>query len=520
MSTDLHVPEARVGLLVSAFAIASALAAIPVTALLRGLPRRPVLIAWPGHRGRPGRHHRRAIRRHPRRDGARRDDRMAGQLRPAGGTGPAADGLDPVAGPRVRRGARGPARPAAPGRAAARHPRRPGGHRAAAHRAPGHVYLRRSLRPGPDQRGPAGLRRRHGGRDMDHRRRCRPVPAARPAGRARPDRRGHARPGTGGASAGGAAGRRGAVGGGVRRGADAAADRAGRRVGPGQRGRGDRAADHGVQRRHRRRVTSRRPGPGRRRGRRPPLGDAGVHGRRAEHRRSRAAQRLSSRKAGGKGNTRPRGAVAAGVTGQPQENVQFWFDPLCPWAWITSRWMLEVEKVRPVRTEWRIMSLAYLNLVQHEGKGLTDEYLERMSKAWGPIRVVAAAAADRGPDILGPIYTAIGTRYHVQGRREDPQAIPEALAEVGLPASLASAADSTELDQFIKDSHNEAFDDVGLDVGTPVMRIRGHAIFGPVVTPAPRGEAAGRLWDGVALVTETDGFFELKRSRDRKPSFD
>jgi Mycothiol-dependent nitroreductase Rv2466c len=208
------------------------------------------------------------------------------------------------------------------------------------------------------------------------------------------------------------------------------------------------------------------------------------------------------------------------VTGQPQENVQFWFDPLCPWAWITSRWMLEVEKVRPVRTEWRIMSLAYLNLVQHEGKGLTDEYLERMSKAWGPIRVVAAAAQERGPDVLGPIYTAIGTRYHVQGRREDPQAIPEALAEVGLSASLASAADSTELDQFIKDSHNEAFDDVGLDVGTPVMRIRGHAIFGPVVTPAPRGEAAGRLWDGVALVTETDGFFELKRSRDRKPSFD
>jgi 2-hydroxychromene-2-carboxylate isomerase len=208
------------------------------------------------------------------------------------------------------------------------------------------------------------------------------------------------------------------------------------------------------------------------------------------------------------------------VTGQPQEDVQFWFDPLCPWAWITSRWMLEVEKVRPVRTEWRIMSLAYLNLVQHEGKGLTDEYLERMGKAWGPIRVVAAAAQDRGPDILGPIYTAIGTRYHVQGRREDPQAIPEALAEVGLPASLVSAADSTELDQFIKDSHNEAFDDVGLDVGTPVMRIRGHAIFGPVVTPAPRGEAAGRLWDGVALVTETDGFFELKRSRDRKPSFD
>jgi len=200
--------------------------------------------------------------------------------------------------------------------------------------------------------------------------------------------------------------------------------------------------------------------------------------------------------------------------------VQFWFDPLCPWAWITSRWMLEVEKVRPVRTDWRIMSLAYLNLIQHEGKGLTEEYLEGMKKAWGPIRVVAAAAQDRGQDILGPLYTAIGTRLHNEGRRQDPQVIPDALAEVGLPASLAAAADSDELDQLIKDSHNEAFDEVGIDVGTPVIRIAGSTIFGPVITPIPRGEAAGKLWDGVALVTATDGFFELKRTRDRKPSFD
>jgi 2-hydroxychromene-2-carboxylate isomerase len=209
------------------------------------------------------------------------------------------------------------------------------------------------------------------------------------------------------------------------------------------------------------------------------------------------------------------------VTEQAEkEDVQFWFDPLCPWAWITSRWMLEVEKVRPVRTDWRIMSLAYLNLIQHEGKGLTEEYLEGMKKAWGPIRVVAAAAQQRGQDILGPLYTAIGTRLHNEGRRQDPQVIPDALAEVGLPASLAAAADSDELDQLIKDSHNEAFDEVGIDVGTPVIRIAGNTIFGPVITPIPRGEAAGKLWDGVALVTATDGFFELKRTRDRKPSFD
>jgi hypothetical protein len=182
--------------------------------------------------------------------------------------------------------------------------------------------------------------------------------------------------------------------------------------------------------------------------------------------------------------------------------------------------MLEVEKVRPVRTDWRMMSLAYLNLTQHEGKGLSADYVERMGKAWGPIRVVAAAADERGPDVLLPLYTAMGTRFHVEGRRQDPNVLTEALAEVGLPASLASAADSTEFDDVIKASHHEAFDDVGVDVGTPVLRLRGTALFGPVVTPAPKGEAAGRLFDGLALVAETDGFFELKRTRDRKPSFD
>jgi hypothetical protein len=204
---------------------------------------------------------------------------------------------------------------------------------------------------------------------------------------------------------------------------------------------------------------------------------------------------------------------------QGPEDVQFWFDPLCPWAWITSRWMLEVEKVRPVRPDWRIMSLAYLNLVQHKGEGLSEEYAERMSKAWGPVRVCAAAAAHSGPSVLGPLYTAIGTRMHNQGRRDDPAVLPEALAEAGLPPSLADAATSPEFDKVIIASHHEAFDEVGLDVGTPVLRIRGNMIFGPVITPAPRGEAAGELWDGIVLVTKADGFFELKRSRNRAPSF-
>jgi len=203
-----------------------------------------------------------------------------------------------------------------------------------------------------------------------------------------------------------------------------------------------------------------------------------------------------------------------------REQVQFWFDPLCPWAWITSRWMHEVEQVRPVHTDWRIMSLAYLNLTQHEGEGLSAEYLERMQRAWGPVRVCAAAAQAKGNDILDDLYTAIGTRIHVQHRREEPGILEEALAEVGLPQSLAEAADSIDLDDVIKASHHEAFDQVGLDVGTPVIQVRGNALFGPVVTPAPKGEAAGRLWDGFVLVSETDGFFEIKRTRDRRPSFD
>ncbi len=200
-------------------------------------------------------------------------------------------------------------------------------------------------------------------------------------------------------------------------------------------------------------------------------------------------------------------------------DADFWFDPLCPWAWITSRWMLKVEQVRPVKTRWHVMSLAYLNLIQHEGEGFSEQYRARMEQAWGPIRICAAAAAERGDEILLPIYTALGTRFHVQ-RRRDADALAEAVAEVGLAPSVLDAATSTEYDDAIKASHHAGMDQVGTDVGTPVISVDGNAFFGPVVTPIPRGEAAGRLWDGVLVVAGTDGFFELKRTRDRKPTFD
>jgi hypothetical protein len=151
---------------------------------------------------------------------------------------------------------------------------------------------------------------------------------------------------------------------------------------------------------------------------------------------------------------------------------------------------------------------------------VSEEYRDRLAKAWGPVRVCIAAAAQHGEDVLGPLYTALGRRFHEQGREKDRETVEEALTEAGLPASLAEAMTSTEYDEALKKSHHAGMDQVGLDVGTPVISVEGVAFFGPVVTPVPRGEAAGRLWDGVLLVAGTDGFYELKRTRDRDPIFD
>jgi predicted DsbA family dithiol-disulfide isomerase len=195
--------------------------------------------------------------------------------------------------------------------------------------------------------------------------------------------------------------------------------------------------------------------------------------------------------------------------------VDFWFDPLCPWAWMSSRWLLEVEKVRPIAPSFHVMSLAYLN----SEKDIPDSYREKLEPAWGPVRVAIAAAQSEGDQVLLPLYTAMGNRIHLEGRDIDRELIVEALEEVGLPASLADAADSTSYDEDLKKSHHAGMDQVGMDVGTPVISVQGVAFFGPVVTPAPKGEAAGRLWDGVLLVAGTPGFYELKRTRDKDPDF-
>ncbi len=204
------------------------------------------------------------------------------------------------------------------------------------------------------------------------------------------------------------------------------------------------------------------------------------------------------------------------VTPQARSTAEFWFDPLCPWAWMASRWMEEVERVRPVDVTWSVMSLSVLN----EGRDLADEYRDLMDRGWGPVRVIIAAAQEYGDKVVKPLYDAMGTRIHLQGEKDFDAVVAAALDEVGLDGALARFAGSDAVDDLLRASHERGISLVGDEVGTPVVAVNGVAFFGPVVSPAPKGEDAGRLWDGCVLVAGTPGFFELKRSRDVGPIFD
>jgi hypothetical protein len=203
--------------------------------------------------------------------------------------------------------------------------------------------------------------------------------------------------------------------------------------------------------------------------------------------------------------------------------ADFWFDPTCPWAWMTSRWIGEVEKVRDISVNWHVMSLSVLNEGRDE---LSEQYKKGLAEGWGPVRVIIAAQERHGHEYVKRLYDAIGTRIHPQGRRKEEGLKPlvvEALDEVGLPAELIDVWDNTpgdEIDVALRASHAEGINQVGEEVGTPIVAFNGTAFFGPVITPAPKGEEAGKLWDGAVLVASYPGFYEIKRTRTQGPIFD
>ncbi|GAA2724780.1 hypothetical protein CAE01nite_17420 [Cellulomonas aerilata] len=207
-------------------------------------------------------------------------------------------------------------------------------------------------------------------------------------------------------------------------------------------------------------------------------------------------------------------AAVDGAAGRPTLDV--WFDPACPWAWMTSRWVEEVEALRDVDVRWHVMSLSVLN----EGRDLPEQYRRSMDEAWAPVRVIVAAAQEHGEKVIKPLYDAMGTRRHPGGRRDTAAIIAESLAEVGLPEELAAAGDTDAHDELLRASHAEGIAKVGEDVGTPVVAINGVGFFGPVVTPTPRGQDAANLFDGLNLMTQVPGFYELKRTRTQGPVFD
>ena len=197
-------------------------------------------------------------------------------------------------------------------------------------------------------------------------------------------------------------------------------------------------------------------------------------------------------------------------------NVDFWFDPLCPFAWITSRTVLEAEKVRDIEVTWHVMSLAYLN----EDKDISEEYRDRLKDAWQPVRVCMAVEQEYGQEKLAELYTALGTRKHTQQREAmDRPLVEEALESIGVPTALADAMDDESFDDAIRKSHHAGMDQVGYEVGTPTISIEGQAFFGPVLTRIARGEDAGRVWDGAVALSSFPYFAELKRTRDQELVF-
>ncbi|MER7977472.1 DsbA family protein [Streptomyces sp. NPDC095817] len=197
--------------------------------------------------------------------------------------------------------------------------------------------------------------------------------------------------------------------------------------------------------------------------------------------------------------------------------VDFWFDAACPFAWITSRWMLEVERLRPLDLRFHPMSL-YLH---NEGNELPGWYRDLVDRSIGPVRVAVAAAERHGDGVLRDLYTAFGTRIHERGVKDFDTVVAESLAELGLPAGLADAAHDCGYDAAVRRAHDAGREpDAGSYVGTPTLHVDGTVWFGPVLRAVPRGERAAELFDAFRVLAADPDFFELKRTRTGGLSFD
>jgi predicted DsbA family dithiol-disulfide isomerase len=194
------------------------------------------------------------------------------------------------------------------------------------------------------------------------------------------------------------------------------------------------------------------------------------------------------------------------------ERVRFHFDPLCPWAWQTSKWMRAVEQVRDVGVEWRLFSLRLTN--DPDGNPLADPGV----KGTTALRTLALVGRRHGSDAVGRLYRSLGERVHERGEPQTSTTLEGALDDAGLDRSLvAMALADDETVTEVRADHDAAVAEVGC-FGVPTIVLdSGKGIFGPVVAQAPTGEAAGELWDHVRWLAEQDGFFELKRERDRGP---